>query len=358
MTAIVSLILALTFAIATAPYRFVFPRDDGAHFAYQSEWWYFTGHLSAADGRAFGYELTIFRFGLRPGNMKIRPGESRWHGSEVYPAHFAITDVRDGVFLHDERFERSALGMGFSAAGKLDVRSGDWSIEGTNPIRLHAVMPDKGAGKESALWLTLHAQKPRAINGQGGISRKGPCRSCASHYYSMTRLVTTGTLEIGGARYAVDGLSWMDHEYGSDELQPNQSGWDWFALQLDDHREIMLYRLRGKDGATTPQSSGTLVLRDGRVRYLRLADFRVRALGTWKSPQTGAVYPSGWRVQIPSEHVDLTVMPLLRDQELLDRQIGVAYWEGDCEVSGVDRSRPVRGVAYVELTGYAGTLHL
>ena len=347
------LVLALVpFAVANAPYRFEFPRDHGAHFAYQSEWWYFTGHLRAEDGHRFGYELTIFRFGLRPGNLHPTAGESRWHTSQVYPAHFAITDVRRGVFANYERFERGALGLASAKEATLDVRSGDWSIAGTNPIHLVAA---KGG---SALKFALASEKPPAINGQGGISRKGPCSSCASHYYSLTRLKTSGSVESGGVRYRVSGISWMDHEFGSDELQANQTGWDWFALQMDDDRELMLYRLREKNGGTTAQSSGSLVARDGKVRHLVLRDFQTEPLGTWKSPHTGAVYPSGWRVRVPSEGIDVTVIPVMRDQELVDRQLGVAYWEGDCDVRGSAGRRPIHGVAYVELTGYAGTLHL
>jgi predicted secreted hydrolase len=343
-----ALIAALgQFRIATAPYHFTFPRDHGAHFAYQSEWWYFTGHLRTNDGRRFGYELTIFRFGIRPGKMEIKPGESRWHGSEIYPAHFAITDVDRHTFVHYERFARDALGMGYASDKTLDVRSAGWSVRGTNPIRLHA------AAGSDALDLVLRSSFPPAINGQGGISRKGACPSCASHYYSMTGLRARGVVVAAGARYRVDGISWMDHEFGSDELQPSQSGWDWFALQLDDGRAVMLYRLREKNGGVTPQSSGSLVERNGRVRHLLLADFSTQALGSWKSSRTGGVYPSGWRVRIPSEGLDVTVTPLLLDQELVDPQIGVAYWEGDCGVRGVDRNRPVRGAAYVELTGYA-----
>lgn len=353
MKALALLVLALVpFAVAKAPFHFQFPRDHGAHFAYQSEWWYFTGHLRAQDGRRFGYELTIFRFGLRPGNLKSDAGKSRWHASEIYPAHFAITDVRRGVFVDYERFERGALGMASAREGTLHVRSGDWSIAGTNPIRLIA------AKDGSALQLALTSEKPPAINGEGGISRKGTCGSCASHYYSLTRLATSGIVESGGIRYRVTGISWMDHEFGSDELQPNQSGWDWFALQLDDDRELMLYRLREKNGGTTPQSSGSLIEPTGKVRHLRLRDFQTEALGTWKSPHTGALYPSGWRVRVPSQGIDVTITPVMRDQELVDRQLGVAYWEGDCDVRGFDAGRPIHGFAYVELTGYAGSLHL
>ena len=340
----------ISFRVATAPYTFVFPRDHGAHPAYQSEWWYFTGHLHARNGRRFGFELTIFRFGIRPGEEPFPKSVSRWHGSDVFPAHFAITDVRGKTFVHDERFVRDALGMGGASVGTLNVHAGNWSVRGLDPIRLHAVFGS------NAIDLALHADKAPAINGEDGVSRKGPCSSCASHYYSITRLATTGTLVVGGARYAVEGESWMDHEYGSDELEKDQRGWDWYALQLDDGRELMLYVLRQRDGSVTPQSSGSLVARDGHVRHLPLRDFQTRALGTWTSPTSGAVYPSGWRVRVPSEGLDVTITPLLRDQELIDRQLHVAYWEGDCDVSGVDRMRPVHGDAYVELTGYAGVL--
>ena len=346
-----ALFALLSFRTATAPYAFVFPRDHGSHPAYQSEWWYFTGHVRARDGHRFGFELTIFRFGIRPGEMRFAPGTSRWHGSDVFPAHFAITDVDGKKFVHDERFVRDALGMGAASIGTLNVHAGDWSIRGINPIRLQA------ASGANGIDLALHPDKPPAINGEGGISRKGSCGSCASHYYSITRLATTGTLEVDGTRYAVEGDSWMDHEFGSDELEADQRGWDWYAFQLDDGRELMLYVLRQKDGGITPQSSGSLVARDGRVRHLRLREFQTQALGTWKSPVSGAVYPSGWRVRVPGEGLDVTITPLLRDQELIDQQLHVAYWEGDCDLSGVDRFHPVRGAAYVELTGYAGVLN-
>jgi predicted secreted hydrolase len=349
LVALLVLVL-MPFHIATAPYTFAFPRDHGAHPEYRSEWWYFTGHLHAQDGRRFGFELTIFRIGLRPGNIPHVPGTSQWHGSEVYPAHFAITDAGNKTFVHAEHFVRDALEMGSASTKTLDVHAGDWSIRGIDPIRLYAV---SGA---NAIDLALHSDKPPAINGEGGVSRKGSCASCASHYYSLTRLASSGTLVAGGARYAVTGESWMDHEYGSDELQADLRGWDWYALQLADGRELMLYVLRRKDGGTASQSSGSLVGRDGRVRHLRLADFQTQVLATWKSPVTGAVYPSGWRVRVPSEGFDVTITPVLRDQELFDQQLDVAYWEGDCDLSGTDRSGPLTGAGYVELTGYAGAL--
>ncbi|MBV8602904.1 MAG: carotenoid 1,2-hydratase, partial [Candidatus Eremiobacteraeota bacterium] len=313
-----------------------------------SEWWYYTGHLHTADGRRFGYELTFFRYGLRPGEMRLAADESRWHGSQIYPAHFAITDERAGAFVHYERLAREALGMGYASAQTLAVGSNGWSLRGEGgTMRLHAAVGGDG------LDLVLRPQKRPAIHGHGGVSRKAACRSCASHYYSLTRLQTSGALVRGGVRYAAGGVSWMDHEFGSDELQADQAGWDWFSLQLSDGRDVMLYRLRRIDGTQTPESSGSVVERDGSVRYLPRAAFAIDAAGTWRSPHTGARYPSGWRVRIAGEGIDLTVTPALRDQELADAQLGVAYWEGACDVAGTDRGRSVRGLAYVELTGYA-----
>jgi predicted secreted hydrolase len=340
------------FEIARAPYQYAFPRDHGAHFAYQSEWWYFTGHLRSPGGRRFGFELTFFRFGIRPGLVKIEPGMSQWHGSEVYPVHFAVTDVDGKSFVHYERFARSALGMASSREGELDVAVDDWFVRGDGPIRMHA------AAEGTALQLEQRPLKAPAIHGVGGISKKAACRSCASHYYSLTRLATRGTVVVAGRRFSVDGISWMDHEFGSDELQADQAGWDWFSVQLDDGRELMLYRLRQRDGSITPESSGSVVGRDGSVRHLRLADFSVEPLGSWRSPHTGGTYPSGWRVRVPSESLDVRVTPQLLDQELDDAQIGVAYWEGACDVTGTDRGAPVNGASYVELTGYAGKVRL
>jgi predicted secreted hydrolase len=172
----------------------------------------------------------------------------------------------------------------------------------------------------------------------------------------MTRLRTSGTLVYGGQRSAVRGLSWMDHEFGSAELQANQAGWDWFAIQLDDRRELMLYRLREKDGSVTPQSSGSLVGVDGRVTHLDLGDFSTTATGTWHSPHTGGTYPSGWRVRVPRANVDVVLQPVVADQELADAS-GISYWEGDVDVLDPASRRPL-GVGYVELTGYAGAISL
>jgi predicted secreted hydrolase len=339
------------FANARLPWRFAFPRDHAAHVAFASEWWYYTGHLRASDGRSFGYELTFFRYGLRPGDPTPPPGASRWRGNQVYPAHLALTDERGARFVYDERFAREALGMGRAATGALDVAADGWTLRGDAPFRLHA------ATEQIGLDLDLRTEKPPAVHGRDGVSLKAACASCASHYYSMTRLRTTGTLAYEGRRMAVTGTSWMDHEFGSAELQPDQAGWDWFAIQLDDRREIMDYRLRERDGTLTPESSGSLVDERGRVRHLARDAVRVDVTATWKSPHTGAAYPSGWRVRVPSAGLDLTLTPTLADQELANTAGGVSYWEGAVAIRDTATGR-ARGAGYVELTGYAGTVRL
>jgi predicted secreted hydrolase len=350
-----------TFEPARAPYVFSFPADHAAHPAYQTEWWYFTGHLRTAQGRRFGFELTFFRFGLRPGEDRPKPGQSRWRGTQVFPAHFAVTDEQGHAFAYSERFVREALGMAGASSTTLALHAGDWTLRGEpmkdprfERMHLHA------ADGDNALDLLQIPQKPPAIHGRDGVSRKAACDSCASHYYSYTRLRTSGTLLYAGTRYAVDGISWMDHEFGSSELQRDETGWDWFALQLDDGRELMLYLLRRSDGGVTPESSGSLIERDGSVHYLGLGDFSVgaRANTHWHSPHTGASYPSLWTINVDSADLHLTVAPVMADQELAATNGGISYWEGAVDVEDIDGGGHHLGVGYVELTGYAGSVSL
>jgi len=353
------------FADAGRPYVFSFPRDEGSHPAYQTEWWYTTGHVRAADGRRFGYELTFFRVGLHPGDPAPRRGQSRWRGNEVFPAHLAITDVTGARFVYAERFEREALGMGAAASGRLAVRAGDWTLVG---------VPGRARGSSlPSMRMTLHASapadagdigvdlletplKPPAVHGRAGVSRKGACPSCASHYYSYTRMQTSGSLRFAGTRMRVAGTSWMDHEFGSAELEPGEVGWDWFSVQLNDGRELMLYRLRTASGAIVPASSGSVIERDGRVRHLARADVAVEQRGTWRSPHTGATYPSGWRVRVPSAAIDVTLEPLVLDQELAGAS-SPSYWEGAVDVRDARKDVSI-GAGYVELTGYAGPVSI
>jgi predicted secreted hydrolase len=290
---------------------------------------------------------------LEPRASSWPPGRSRWYAYQLYPAHLAITDEQTHTFVYAQTFARDALHAGYASESRLDVGADGWTLTGTQAV--DPVMHLRGEQSGNGIDLVLRSQKPPAIHGEGGISKKGPCASCASHYYSFTHLFTRGTLTRNNVRYDVTGLTWMDHEYGSDELTKAQTGWDWFSIQLDDDREVMLYRLRERGGGTTPQSSGSIIDRSGRVRHLVLADFTIDATGTWKSPHTNALYPSGWIVHVRDVGA-LELVPVMQDQELADAG-GTSYWEGAVDVRDPKSGKRL-GVGYVELTGYAGTLRL
>ncbi|MDP9018227.1 MAG: carotenoid 1,2-hydratase [Candidatus Eremiobacteraeota bacterium] len=340
---------SVPFSAAVAPYHFVFPRDHGSHPSYRTEWWYFTGHLQSSSGHRFGYELTFFRVGLAPSARAARAGKSAWHGTQLYPAHFAITDEQSGRFIYYESFARDALGQAGAGEGRLSVHVHNWELTGAMPFHLRA------ASGPDAIALSVTSQKPPAIHGQGGVSRKGPCVSCSSHYYSYTRLQTQGTLRALGRTYAVTGTSWMDHEFGSDELQSDQAGWDWFSIQLFDGREIMLYHMRQKDGSTTPESSGSLIGPRGGVRYLPRSGFSIESQSAWVSPHTAAHYPAQWTIRVKGVPT-LLLAPVVADQELVNASNGVTYWEGAVAVRSTTGA--LLGYGYVELTGYANPVRL
>lgn len=336
------------YRLAVPPYAFCFPADHASHPRFRTEWWYYTGHL-AAPGRAFGYELTFFRVAL----PQQRPaGGSAWAARDLVFLHLALTDETRGRFRQHEAARRAALGL----AGADSTRYSVW-LDGSF-ARLEADSLThrlRGEGADFALDLALAPRKAPAIHGEGGVSQKSAGAGNASHYYSLTRLETSGRVVVDGETLAVRGQSWMDHEFASNRMAGTHAGWDWFSVQLDDGRELMLYQLRLKDGGIEPLSHGTLVEPDGRTRPLALGDFRVRALGRWRSPRTGGEYPSGWTLEVPGEGLSLTLTPTLRDQELVARAMGgIAYWEGSVRIEGERRGAPVRGKGYVELTGYAG----
>jgi len=338
------------FRPATAGYRYEFPKDHGSHPAFRTEWWYYTGHLRTKNGRQFGFELTFFRRAIPPDKVKTQP--SQWSVSHLYLAHFAVTDIAGRRFQFSDKLSRAALGRAGADESRLHVWVDDWRAEmPADPAGVHLLSARDG---RLALSLTLRPAKPLVIHGPDGISRKGAAVGQASHYYSFTRLVTTGTIAVDGELFEVAGMSWMDHEFGSADLGDDLVGWDWFSIQLEDEGELMLYRLRRRDGSSDPASSGTVVFADGRTRHLSIAEFRLEATGTWTSRESGAVYPIRWRLAIPSLDLAVEIVPLLDQQELLtSRSTQVTYWEGAVAMSGTRQGRPVNGQGYLELTGYA-----
>lgn len=338
------------FQNAEPGYRYRFPYDHGAHDRFRTEWWYYTGHLTAENGRRFGYQVTFFRRATEP--ERIGAVTSQWAIRHLYLAHVALSDLDRKRFRYAEKVSRAGLGKAGTETGRLRVWIDRWSVEADDsPHERHRL---RAAAGDFSLDLTVSPEKPPVVHGERGVSRKGADPSQASHYYSFSRLATSGTLVVDGERLSVRGTSWMDHEFGSGDLGEDLAGWDWFSIQLDGGTELMLYRLRRTDGAVAPVSSGTAILPDGRTRHLPLRETQVEVLDHWTSQASGARYPARWRVTVPALALTLDIRPLLPDQELItSHSTQVTYWEGAVEIAGRLRDAPVSGQGYVELTGYA-----
>ncbi len=338
------------FTKAMPGYTFSFPRDHGSHPDYLIEWWYFTGNLSSEKGKSFGYELTFFRRGIE--NKFKDQNPSLWSVHDVYLAHFAVTDIAEKQFYYDEKISRAALGKAGAKIGKMDVWIDRWSAaqEG-DQIRL------KAGDDQWGIEFILNPAKPLVVHGEQGISKKGEERGAASHYYSFTRLETSGTLITNGKAEQVSGLSWMDHEFGSLLLGEGQVGWDWFSIQLDDGSEYMFYQIRETAGGKDPISSGTIIFPDGTTQDLKANDFKLTPTSYWKSKLSDATYPLHWEISVPSESLTLTAKPVLNQQELITtRSTRMTYWEGATDFHGQKKGKKLKGKGYIELTGYAGKL--
>jgi predicted secreted hydrolase len=348
---------AAGYARALAPRPFAFPADHGPHPEFRTEWWYYTGNLFTAGGRHVGYQLTFFRIALTP--APVAPASSAWRARDVYMAHFAVTDTAGGRFHPQTRFARGALGLAGAQAAPFHVWIEDWSAEAaddgaaaTPPMRLRA------ASDAVAIDLVLESPRPAVLQGDRGLSRKGPEPGNASYYYSLTRMPTRGRVRIGGAELAVGGLSWMDREWSTSALG-EAVGWDWFALHLADGRDLMFYRLRRADGSADELSAGSVVEAGGTVRPLARDDVRIDVLDWWASPRGGARYPGRWRLRAPAHHLDVEITPVLADQE---HREPVRYWEGAVRVrawpagpaaAAAAPAADPAGQGYVELVGYA-----
>lgn len=348
------------YRLALPHYRFEFPRDHFNHPDFQTEWWYYTGNLRAADGRRFGFELTFFRRGAD--RRDIDPpasGGNVWDVRDVWMAHLALSDINGGQFLHTERLNRSGPGIAGADLKQARVWNGNWQAQwildaaggGGGTQKLMAV------ADRFSFALALMSDKPPVIHGADGVSQKAEGAGKASHYISLTRLNTKGEIVLDGKHFFVEGTSWMDHEFFSHQLEGDQSGWDWFSLQLADHSEFMLFRLRRKDGSRDPFSAGTYVDPQGRTRHLTAQDFTVTPGKIWKSPVTGGNYPVEWVIEVPSLGFKASLHTPMAQQELTSRsRSGTSYWEGAIDVDASRLGRSLQGVGYLEMTGYTGPI--
>jgi predicted secreted hydrolase len=338
------------------------PRDDGPHHRL-TEWWYYTGHLRAADGGRFGFEYVIFR-------------AERGAFPTSWVSHLAVTDESGDRFLYGQRLE-TGPGVDRSPRSPDGTPSGfdlaidghdpgvppaaerpSWTMAGSNGTdRLAAALsPEEAALAGSpgglGLDLQLRATKPPALHGGDGWIDFGPAGG--SYYYSRTALTAAGRLTVDGRSMSVDGKAWFDHQWG-DFISVGGGGWDWFAVNLADGTDLTLSLVRDPDGRY-PLIYGTLVAADGSVRHLGRDAFSVGVTNRWTSPLTGAEYPAGWTILIPGDHLEIRLAPTVAGQELDTRATtGVVYWEGSQRVQATRSGVRVPGDAYVELTGYASS---
>lgn len=331
---------------AMVPREMIFPEDHGPHPSFQTEWWYFTGNVEAREGRHFGFELTFFRYALKPETPRAA-GESAWRAQQTWMAHLAVTDTAGRRFTAVERLARESLGLAGAAPGRLEVWVRDWSArsDGRADLAITLEAQDEAVG----LRLELSALAAPVTHGERGLDRKGPSAGNASYYYSVPRLATKGTIRVGEEEFGVEGLAWLDREWSTSALEGGVIGWDWFALQLSNGSSLMYYRLREKEGGVSRFSGGSWVGRDGARVALGASDVQLTPVRVWTSAATGVRYPVAWRLEAPTVGLSLEIRPFLDDQEV---DLTVRYWEGAVAAEGVGPEGRVRAQGYLELAGY------
>jgi predicted secreted hydrolase len=336
---------AAQYSTALPGYRYEFPRDHFNHPEFQTEWWYYTGNLTATDGHRFGFELTFFRQAVDRNASKT----STWDVHDVYMAHLALSDLSGGSFYHVERTNRAGPGIAGVSEATGRIWNGNWSVVWKEDKQELTAMDER-----FALELSMRSEKLPVIHGENGVSQKAEGAGHASHYISFTRLLTTGTIQVQGSMFQISGVAWMDHEFFTHQLSSDQRGWDWFSLQLTDNTELMLFEIRRKDGTLDPFSAGTYVDSNGQSVHLRAMDFSLKPAGqSWTSSITGATYPIQWSISVPKLGIELEATTKLRSQELSGKStLTPSYWEGAINLSGRKNGSTAQGVGYLEMTGY------
>ncbi|HSR68919.1 MAG TPA: lipocalin-like domain-containing protein [Acidobacteriota bacterium] len=362
-TAMLSATLLVALPLASAPefrqaapdYSWAFPQDHWAHHDYRIEWWYFTGHLKeqGADDFRFGYQFTFYRIGLSSQQPRF---DSRWATRSLIMGHAALTDLRSGEHLFSELLYRTTPFLGGFSSYPDPLLAWSRAPAGTDArweLRFNGQAFDFSArddAKGIAFDLSTRPAKPLVLQGPNGYSSKGPGPGSASLYYTFPRLDTSGTVELRGRPYQVIGQSWMDKEFSTSVLSPQQVGWDWFSLQFQDGSELMLFQLRRRDGSPD-HGRATFIDAQSRPRFLELDEWTLTPSESWTSPQSQAPYPVAWTLSIPSLNLDLRIRSLLEDQENRSSLVtDLNYYEGAVQITSPSGAPLGRGFA--ELTGY------
>ncbi len=321
-----------------------FPADYGSHPQFRTEWWYVTGWLQTDAGEWLGFQVTFFR--TRPKIDARNP--SSFRPAEILIAHCAVSDPKRGRLWQDQRIRRAAPRLAEAASDDTRLMIERWTLQ-----RAAGVYHANVTGEEFSLQLAMTPTQPPVLNGEQGVSRKGPAAAAASYYYSIPHLRVAGAVTRAGVSEHVHGDAWFDHEWSSDYLDADAAGWDWTGINLDDGGAVMAFRIRDARGATH-WAGGTLRSATGETTVFAPSDVRFEPQRSWTSTRTGIRYPVVWNIQVGTRRLRLE--PLLDDQENDTRlTTGAIYWEG--AVRALDEGRSI-GKGYLELTGYGERLQL
>ena len=336
--------------VVIGPRALAFPADFGAHPDARTEWWYLTGALQAGE-RLFGFQVTFFR-----SRTEVASGHaSRFAARQIVFAHAALSDVQGSRLRHDQRLARAGFGIAEAAEGDTRVVLRDWSLQREGAVeasRYEARVASDSAGFR--LDLALATTQPVLLQGDAGLSRKGPRAEQVSHYYSQAQLAARGTLTLDGRAISVQGRAWLDHEWSENLLDPQAVGWDWIGINLDDGSTLTAFRLRRADGSAL-WAGGSFRAAGGPVQSFGPDAVRFVPGRVWVSPSSGARYPVQWQVETPAGRFGLR--SLLDAQELDSRGgTGALYWEGLSELLDAQGARV--GLGYLEMTGYAARLRM
>ncbi len=346
--ALVIIIILCQFLYSENKIKYQFPKDHFAHKGFQTEWWYYTGHLRSSNGQKFGYELTFFKVEWSKYKNERPPD---WNPRPVYLAHFALSDIQNKKFYYSEKISRPLGNISGANTKKYHLWNNDWSVKAIR--NTHYL---KAQSNNFSISLQLTPQKHPVIHGKNGKSLKSNNKNDFSFYYSYTNLSTIGTISLNGTAHQCTGLSWMDHEWMSNRQFYNNSSpkWDWFSIQLNNNTEIMFYIIRDNKNNPISVSSGSIVDPIGNKTHLSNSDVRIKPLDYWQSPLTNGKYPIKWQFSIPKKNIKLIITPFFKNQELITKKsTRIIYWEGAVKVNGSINNTKITGQGYVEMTGYA-----
>ncbi len=332
------------FASIESPLHLAFPRDHAAHPRQRIEWWYLTARVQSPQGRRFGTQVALFRYGLQPEDAAAR---SDWSGQQIYLAHAAVTDIDGDLFLYDEHWARGAAGLAGAQSHPWRVWANDCSITSASAEAFLPLELDCG-GSGFRYRLSLNGTDSPVLHGESGYSRKSDAPGSASAYYSYPRLTAVGQIQVGDSTFEVSGQAWYDHEWTSGVLAADQAGWDWFSLRLSDGSALMLFNIRDRQDQVVARH-GSLIAADGALQALTADDIEIESSGHWLSPKTGVSWPVRWRLHSASLGLELDITTLREDQEL---DTSTRYWEGAIDARGLRAGQAVSGEGYLELTGY------